>query len=198
MDTIGQSGSPGPAVGRPRLATAADLAPYLELRDAAARWQLSRGIDQWRPGEWAGPAAQALAAGELWVLDDPDGPPGALLAGWHLQWSDAAVWPEDRGGEAGYVHGLVVGRAAAGRGLGRVLLEHAREQAATAGRPWLRLDCRAANRALRGYYTGLGFTALGERWRSWPGRPEFDASLALFEAGTGQPLADRPSRHEAP
>jgi len=77
-----------------------------------------------------------------------------------LQWSDEEVWGAVRA-DAGYVHGLAIRRAFAGRGLGRELLRWAEESTALAGKSYPRLDCRAENGELNGYYERAGFRRRG-------------------------------------
>ena len=62
----------------------------------------------------------------------------------------------------------------AGHQIGLGLLRWAESQVAEAGRKFLRLDCMAANPALRSYYLKAGFTFVGEVQKNgW--------SAALFE-----------------
>ncbi|GAB2755213.1 hypothetical protein GCM10027174_33550 [Salinifilum aidingensis] len=61
------------------------------------------------------------------------------------------------------MHGLMVDRSAAGRGLGEALLRWAAEQGRAAGVGLLRLDCVESNTALLAYYRRLGFTEVGRR-----------------------------------
>ncbi|MFD4589190.1 hypothetical protein [Streptomyces rubiginosohelvolus] len=51
-----------------RRAGESDLTELVRLRDDAARWQIERGIDQWKPGE-LGPEhfGARLRAGEVWI-----------------------------------------------------------------------------------------------------------------------------------
>lgn len=77
-------------------------------------------------------------------------------------WQDPLVWGEQPP-DAGYVHGLLVDRSCAGRGLGRALIGWASRRTLAAGRSILRLDCVATNPWLRGYYADLGFTEVGYR-----------------------------------
>jgi len=60
------------------------------------------------------------------------------------------------------VHGLMVDRRAAGRGLGTSLLDWAAERGREAGVPAFRLDCRTTNPVLREYYESYGFRAVGQ------------------------------------
>ncbi|MGZ4546910.1 MAG: GNAT family N-acetyltransferase [Blastococcus sp.] len=136
-----------------------DVAVLHGLREAAARWQRQRGIEQWSPGEvTADDISAQVAAGEWFVSRDDQ----AVRAACRLVWSDVAVWGE-RPGDAGYVHGLVVDRARAGTGLGRHLLSWAGGRARDRGRPFLRLDCVQTNERLRDYYRALGFREVGRR-----------------------------------
>jgi ribosomal protein S18 acetylase RimI-like enzyme len=144
-------------------AVAEDATGLHALREAAARWLLGRGIDQWRSGE-VGPETftAQIAAGE-WFVDRID---GAVRAALRFLWTDPEFWgpmPDD----AGYVHGLVIDRRHAGERLGAGALGWAEERARTAGKRYLRLDHAANNVRLGRYYRERGFIERGRR--------EFDA-----------------------
>lgn len=145
-----------------RRADETDLALLVGLRDAAANWQISRGIDQWQPGELGEDHFRArLADGEVWIAHL--GPAGGPVAGaWELWWDDPAAWGS-RPGAAGYVHRLMTDRAAAPPGTGRRMLAEAERRIAAAGRALCRLDCLADNAALRAYYQAAGYEVVGEQ-----------------------------------
>jgi protein-tyrosine phosphatase len=153
-------------------ATEADAATLVALYDEASAWLLARGLRQWPPGWFT--AAMALddmrAGHEVYLARRADEPVGKLT----LQWDDAEMWGEQPP-DAGYVHGLCVRRAVAGMGLGAALLEWAGQRVVAQGRRWLRLDCMAANPALRAYYERLGFTYRGEAEAGWAARYERQA-----------------------
>lgn len=139
-----------PAVSHDRPAIAAIL-------EGARRWLADRGINQWGfpfGADWLDPK---IAAGEFWVVH-LDGEPVAVV---RLLWSDPQFWGERDDGSAAYVHTLAVRRNLAGQGIGSWVLNWAEEQAQSAGRSVLRLDCAASNPALFAYYERAGFTALG-------------------------------------
>jgi ribosomal protein S18 acetylase RimI-like enzyme len=144
-------------------AVAEDAPDLHALREAAARWLQERGIDQWRPGE-VGLAtfSTQIAAGE-WFVDRLG---GSVRAALRLLWTDPQFWGA-RPDDAGYVHGLVIDRRHAGKGLGTASLRWAEEQARAAGKTYLRLDHAADNGRLARYYRELGFIERGRR--------EFDA-----------------------
>jgi ribosomal protein S18 acetylase RimI-like enzyme len=136
-----------------RLAGDVDVERVAGIIEDAAAWLASRGIDQWRMGDWLRPLiAERIAHGEsylAWLGDEAV----ATLA---LQWSDGEAWgpmPDD----AGYVHNFAVRRPYGGRGIGRVMLRWAERTIAAAGKAYLRLDCMASNAALRAYYERAGF-----------------------------------------
>lgn len=152
----------------------ADAAAVVRLRDAAAEWLLSRGIEQWRPGEAseAGVAARA-DAGELFVVRDR----GQVVAAVVIASSDAEIWGP-RPDDAGYVHTLVIDRRRTGEGLGRRLLALAEAHIARRGGTYARLDCVTGNDGLTAYYRNAGFTEVGRRTFA-PDR--FWSPVALFE-----------------
>lgn len=138
-------------------ATPDDANAILAILEDAARWLVARGIDQWHPGDFLRPPLlRIIARGEVYLARCADDPAGTLT----LQWEDVPTWgvmPPD----AAYVHGFAVGRAYAGLGLGRALLDWAERQAIEGGKTYLRLDCLASNPALRAYYERAGFSLRG-------------------------------------
>ncbi|MGW8729470.1 GNAT family N-acetyltransferase [Streptomyces sp. NPDC055808] len=143
-----------------RLATDADLASVVRLRDDAARWMLAHGIvGQWQPGELdEGHFRRTMSGGELWLAET-----GSRLAGaWEVWWQDEDAWgPQPP--VAGYVHRLMVDRSSTPPGTGRLLLQAAERRVAAAGRTWVRLDCLAGNARLNGYYLKAGYQVVGHK-----------------------------------
>ena len=152
----------------------ADIDAVLGLLEDAARWLVSRGIDQWRPGSFdRHDFAARIERGEVYLALV-----GGQLAGTlTLQPSDPLFWP-DASDDALYLHKLVVHRAYAGRGLGQRLLQWAERTTAAAGKRYLRLDSKAESAAMRAYYEGAGFSYRRDlSGRSW--------SASLFEKIVG-------------
>lgn len=144
----------------PEPAHASDLDAIVALRGSLEDWMVETGLVQWPRGSLPRERVAAqLAGGEWWVVRDPEvGVAGSL----RLLRTDPDFWGDDAT-PAVYVHGLMVDRRRAGTGLGRALLDWAQGQARAAGVDLLRLDCRTSNPALRAYYEGYGFTAVGVR-----------------------------------
>ncbi|MGB8652085.1 MAG: GNAT family N-acetyltransferase [Mycobacteriales bacterium] len=137
-----------------------DAPSLLALRHALEAWLESLGVEQWGRGEVVlSDVVRQVAEGEWWVVRADD---EGLLAALRLLWSDEPVWQRDNG-PAAYVHGLMVNRADAGRGVGAGLLRWAEAQARAAGAPCLRLDCVESNARLRAYYAAQGFAEVGRR-----------------------------------
>jgi GNAT superfamily N-acetyltransferase len=120
---------------------------------------LGHGIDQWRPGEvplaWIERFAERRS---LFVMFGD----GRLIASVILAWADPFVWG-DQQEPAGYGHMLMVDRAYAGRGLGRVLLDWTENRIGKSGRHLARLDCVRTNTLLRTYYENAGYHLVGYR-----------------------------------
>jgi protein-tyrosine phosphatase len=161
-----------------RRAEEADLPVLVGLRDAAARRQLARGVDQWHPGELGEDHFRArLADGEVWIATL--GPGGPVAGAWELWWQDPAAWGT-RPGAAGYVHRLMTDRDTAPPGTGRRLLAEAERRIAAAGLDLCRLDCPASNAALRAYYQAAGYRVAGEQSAKSGGR-EGSYAVTLLE-----------------
>lgn len=140
-----------------RLATRSFAQSIVDLRDALARWQVERSIQQWRPGEVdVNDVFEQVSRDEWWV----DSTFGAIRAAIRLSDTDDLVWPHVDDG-AGYVHGLMVARNAAGIGLGSQTLSWAEKEIANRGLHIARLDCVATNAVLRSFYLEHGFLERG-------------------------------------
>ncbi|MBM9505299.1 GNAT family N-acetyltransferase [Actinacidiphila acididurans] len=125
------------------------------LREASA-WLASRGIDQWQFPPHRDRITQALRRGEVFLATTDGLPMATLQLDDH---ADPEFWTtEDKPGDALYVHRMAVSRKFAGSGVGGTLLNWALERAATAGKPWLRLDAWKDNHGLHRYYESQGFT----------------------------------------
>ncbi|GAA2234492.1 MULTISPECIES: GNAT family N-acetyltransferase [Streptomyces] len=172
-----------PSTTGPRVRPAAesDLAALVRLRDDAARWMLSRGITgQWRPGELdEDHFRRIMTRGEVWLAEAGGRPVGA----WELWWEDEDAWGAQPP-VAGYVHRLMVDRAAAAPGTGRLLLSAAERRVAEAGRTRVRLDCLAGNAPLNAYYVDAGYRVVGRKeGKPQPGGPP--KSFTLLEKRLG-------------
>jgi GNAT superfamily N-acetyltransferase len=156
-----------------RRAAPHESAAVLSVLDEAAADLAARGVEQWPPAfrrEWIEPA---LDAGCVWLAEVAEAPVATLT----LQWVDP-LWSDDD--DAGYLHRFAVRRHAAG--LGARLLEWVAGAVREVGREWLRLDCVAANSALRAYYEQAGF------------RHVDDVPLPVSLSSVGRPLMSRYER----
>jgi ribosomal protein S18 acetylase RimI-like enzyme len=145
---------------RVRAGTSSDVARLLPVYDQAVAWLVSHGrAGQWGTEPWS--AQPRLAAklrrlagdGDLLVAEIGADPAGVLCLTRAPRYVPPASEPEL------YLEGFVVDRRYAGRGVGRALLDEARELAAGRGARQLRLDCWAGgDQALIRYYERAGFT----------------------------------------
>ncbi|WP_326692014.1 MULTISPECIES: GNAT family N-acetyltransferase [unclassified Streptomyces] len=160
-----------------------DLPELVRLRDAAARWQIERGIDQWRPGELGRSHFQArLDDGEVWVATL--GLEGPIAGAWELWWDDLAAWGEQPP-TAGYVHRLMTERETAPPGAGRIMLAEAERRISASGRAICRLDCLADNARLRRYYEDAGYAVVGEQpAKNGDGGKRYGVTLLEKQLGT--------------
>ena len=97
-----------------------------------------------------------MAADSLFGVYDDTGPQAFFVV------SDAPSpwWPPD-GVSALYLSGIVVGRTARGRDLGRLIVAWTMARAEAHGAQVVRLDCHHGNAWLRSYYEELGFVLRG-------------------------------------
>ena len=146
-------------------ATPSDVDMVIDLLEEGARWLQAMGIEQWPVGVFSALhdlLTKHVAVGEVFLGVQAD----FVVATIRLQWSDHEMWPEDEG-EAGYVHGLAVRRAWAGRGIGRRMLRWAEATVKQEGKRYLRLDCVAHNERLVRYYLEAGFEPRGQVESHW-------------------------------
>ena len=124
-------------------------------RDAQARLR-ARGLRQWVPAAHDAHRPQVdllVAAGELFAVLDGTEP----IAFFALR--DASGWWPPLERPVRYVSGIVVSRAARGRGVGGTIVEWCIERARSSGAVALRLDCHDGNAWLCEYYERFGFVA---------------------------------------
>ncbi len=155
-----------------RAGGAADVAAVLGMFDSAVAWLTARGrTGQWGSRPFTGDAKRtgqvsAWAAGggmRIAVLDGQAA--GCLAVGEAPPYVPAAGEPEL------YVQALVIDQRFAGHGVGRALLEHARQEALRREAGLLRVDCYAGDdQRLVAYYEGCGFTRVRPfTVGQWPG-----------------------------
>jgi GNAT superfamily N-acetyltransferase len=158
-------------------ALGSDASAVEALLDAAAEWQESRGIEQWRPGSFHEEVQETIDLGEFYV-----GRRDGAIVGCFLLDSESPSWMRpwliEQGREpteAAHLGRLAVARGPSGKGLGVDLLRVASALAAEQGFAYVRLDCPAENRRLRRYYLDAGYSHVGnvkargpngERWVS--------------------------------
>ena len=146
----------------------------LALLDDSARWLEANGIRQWHaptPEQIRAWWRRAVERGQVFLARRASDP--RAVGVFRIQWADPELWEED-GGSAGYLYGLAVRPDLHGQRIGEQMLDWAQRYFAESGRRVLRLDCRADNPKLRGYYERLGFVCRGEQ-------PREGYSLALYE-----------------
>jgi GNAT superfamily N-acetyltransferase len=130
------------------------------LMTEAAEWLSGKGETLWFPEELTPEKLlSAISAGELYLVMLQGKPVGTVL----FQLSDRLFWPDMPEGDAAYVHKIILKRSVAGRGLGRQIIEWARDKARGMGMKYLRLDTEAAREKLCALYESAGFTRHSER-----------------------------------
>jgi ribosomal protein S18 acetylase RimI-like enzyme len=129
----------------------------LDMLDEASDWLARKGFSQWQAGTFnEARIARSIRAGEVYLakLD------GQVVGTITLAWSNAMTWG-DMTNEGAYVSRLTVKRSAAGRNIGKKMLEWAEQQARARDRKFLRLDCGQENDRLLAYYDKAGFQRVG-------------------------------------
>lgn len=149
-----------------------DVVPLHRLRGQLEDWLHDKGVQQWPRGEVSQEQVAAqVRRGEWHLVRHPD---LGVAAAMRVRWSDPDFWGESDIA-AVYVHGLMVARAEAGRGMGAYMLDWAARLGRGQGVYAFRLDCAETNNALRAYYRQQGFAEVGRC------DPDGLFSVTLFE-----------------
>jgi len=133
-------------------ATSIDVAAVVGVLEDASRWLRKRGVAQWPHNFAPELVLPAIEADQTWLVHADEEVVGTLTVD-----HDDPAW-SDQPANAAYVHRMAVTRH--GAALGTWLLAWVGDQAHTAGREAIRLDCVADNTGLCAYYERHGF-----RWR---------------------------------
>ena len=123
-----------------------DVPVFLAFGDEAVAWMNARGnTQQWGTEPWTGNEKHEQGflkradTGGMRILEDDDGTPlGAMVITEVRQ-----PYVPDAEERELYVNFLISSRAHAGRGVGRVLIERAKQEAAERGIDLVRVDCWA-------------------------------------------------------
>ena len=149
-----------------------DTRRLLALFDDAIEWLVARGqTGQWGDTPFSARDAEAGRAqgwadsGGLWFAVGPDGDyAGAIVLGEAFGYVPPPERPEV------YVQVLLTAAAYRGRGVGRRLIDQARQVAREQGAEQLRVDCWDGTPALPAAYLRLGFERVGSfDVKGWPG-----------------------------
>lgn len=194
---------------RIRVGDREDVRLILEFGDEAVAWMNARGnTEQWGTEPFSGNAKREegflTRADNGWmrVLEDEDG----TALGVMIISEERQPYVPDAEERELYVNFLISSRKHAGRGIGRMLIERAKQEAAERGIDLLRVDCWAGGGGdLVKVYEGYGFTRVQEftvatRGIEWPGMllaMRLSESAELSElAGLSEPAdsAEEPER----
>lgn len=147
-----------PIAARP--AGPAELPLVMEILDEAARWLVARGIHQWEsppsPDCWAVFRGE-IAAERVYIIT-PEGS-DEVVGTFRLTWSGEPLWKDEA--NAGYLYSLALRPGCIGHGIGSAVIAWLTKQFVLLGKEKFRLDCIAANKQLRAWYEGLGFSYQG-------------------------------------
>lgn len=153
-----------------------------DLQADAVAWLAAKGTDQWQPAAMIArrktrPEERNLRdeikRGEVYLVKDDATVVGTLTLD---DYADPEFWTEaDEPKSALYAHRMIISREFAGHDIGAVMLDWAADQAARAGKAWLRLDAWRTNIGLHDYYRCHGFADVRTITLPWRG------SGALFQ-----------------
>jgi GNAT superfamily N-acetyltransferase len=151
-----------------------DVPTVLAFGDEAVAWMNARGnTQQWGTEPWTGNVKREATfrdradSGGMRVLEDEDGTALGVMV---ITETRQEYVPEAEEREL-YVNFLISSRRHAGRGVGRILVERAKQEAAERGIDLLRVDCWAGEGGnLVKVYEGYGFKPVLEfSVGEWPG-----------------------------
>ena len=144
-----------------RQAIETDLEPLVAMYQSVRDWLAARGSDQWATyasDVFRESMTLSIEDNCCFVVIDGDQLLGTITVD---SFADAEFWNgTERAEDALYLHRMMVDRKAAGRNLGRFLLDHAENLAAASGKHWLRLDAWRTNVKLHNYYLQQGFVKI--------------------------------------
>lgn len=131
-----------------------DAATASSIMREAALWLEDSGRTLWFPEELSPESLKAsIDAGELHLLVVDGQAAGTVI----FQLEDRLFWPDMEGGDAAYIHKVVLRRSAAGKGLSGRIIQWAKEKAKAQGLAFLRLDTEAEREKLCSLYESAGF-----------------------------------------
>ncbi len=140
------------------------------MREQVARLLVSRGIQQWLPGEFKEEVLRGwMRHDHLFVVRD-----GTALVAAVAVLDEDPIWPE-KTAAAGYIHFLMVAPERFGSGLGKRVLAAAEDLLATREKTLARLDVVRTNTRLLEWYDAQGYRRVGAR--EFPEPASFDVVL---------------------
>jgi GNAT superfamily N-acetyltransferase len=143
-----------------RQADASDLPTVLDTLDCCVNWLNATGINQWDKRYPApGTFAQDIASGQLFLADALGVVAATVVvnAQFDREYSEIKWWYRN----ACAVHRLMVRPEFHGRGIARMMMEYAEEEARRLGYESIRLDAFAGNRIALRLYESLGYSSIG-------------------------------------
>jgi GNAT superfamily N-acetyltransferase len=142
-----------------RVATIDDASAVSAVLKQAAEWLEYCGKPLW-PAHMFSQHGIISEMGQhiYFVADHPD---DGIVGTFRYQLSDPEFWPEASSSDSAFIHRVAVLRSHAGKGISRMMLDHAKQIATSESRSFLRLDCAADRPKLRAIYENNGF-----RWHS--------------------------------
>ncbi|MDN4524473.1 GNAT family N-acetyltransferase [Fictibacillus fluitans] len=144
-------------------AVAAETGEIMGLLVRTAQWLQSKGSLQWNElleGKDVHGMAQSITDGDVFVFKKEGRVVGVVMLPQDAREWDLDLWGSDQP-EAIYLHRLAIDRGAAGKNLGKDILNWVTEGIIFEGKTMIRLDCIATNESLNTFYREAGFTYRG-------------------------------------
>lgn len=144
-----------------------DTTEIMRLLVNTAEWLLSKGSTQWNGllrGEDSHNTPEAINRGDVYIFKQD-----RRIAGMVMLLTEPSPWDRELWGEQGldgtavYLHRLAIDRKFAGQDVGKQIMTWAEDAVPTRlGKRLIRLDCQTGIRKLNDFYSGLGYSYVGE------------------------------------
>lgn len=137
-------------------ATEQSLGEFIPLLERVGSWLWEKGVKHWAPGTFVENRARLQRDAEdgclILAYRDDELVGGCILSNVNPGWPDSEA--------AMYLNALAVARSAAGKGLGREIVDACAEAVCRKGKRLIRLDCWDGNSFLKAFYQEAGFRML--------------------------------------
>jgi len=160
--------------------TTADIDEIFMLYGIASAYQQTKNVVVWPNFERSFVETEINENRQWKLLVD-----STIACNWAITFSDADIWEERENNASIYIHRICVNPAYRGNNFVKLIVEWAKEFAATNNKKFIRLDTLGYNIKLIEHYTGAGFEFLGmfrlKNTQQLPSHYQKQPDCCLFE-----------------